>query len=325
MQSDSISGPLFIVGAPRSGTSLLRNLIRACNGVYLPPDETQFIPGLLARLEATRSSEKIARFLERTAFSGNMRRRGLWPTQKELRQLLDSPNPCVMLTALMTFFAEKDGHQSFRIWGDKTPRYVFFLDEFRRFFPGMRVIFVLRDPRDAVLSMRDAWGRSLTRGSIEWRDAALIAQAWLQEQPAADAIMIRYEALVAHPAATMRGIADWLSVEFKHEALEEYIGEERWGAVKEVGVSGTSVGRYRDELAASEIGLIESIALAEMSALGYPPEIADNRYEPAEWKIRYLRIRDSLRSLGRYIWDRGLVRGTGYKISQLLTARLRND
>jgi hypothetical protein len=319
--SDLGAGPLFVVGAPRSGTSLLRNLIRSCNGIYLPPDETQFLPAYIKRAARGEPVSSLAAFLDSTAFCTNMRKRGIWPSRKELLEILMDPSPLVAISALMRYLAVRERLPAFEIWGDKTPRYIYFLEQFRSVFPRMRVLFVVRDPRDAALSMHEAWGRSLMRGAVAWRDAARIAEEYMDRYGPADAGIVYYEALAAEPATNMARIAQWLGVEFSSSALESYIGEERWGAARGAGVVNTSIGRYRRHLAHADIEIVEGIVFDEMRAWDYVPEQATKSISPSRSRLHLARIGDGGRSMLRYIGERGVREGLGYKLRQFFVAR----
>jgi hypothetical protein len=313
--------PLFIVGAPRSGTSLLRNLVRACKGVYMPPDETQFFPAYFEKAAGQSTSSSLASFVDGTAFSTHMRDRGIWPSQEELLEIFKDPAPELAIPKLMRYLAKGEQQASFALWGDKTPKYIYFLDVFRKAFPGMRVLFVVRDPRDAVLSMREAWGRSLIRGATAWSDAARIALTEANDQAASDVMVVHYEELALDPKPVMARVADWLDVEFSAEAIDNYSGEEEWGAVDNEGVVNTSVGRYSAVLSNAEVELIESTVFGEMNLLGYSPTIATREISPGRIRLHCARIGDGVRSLAKYGKERGLVGGIGYKIRQFLTTR----
>jgi len=47
MTTDIFTGPLFILGMPRSGTKLLRDLLNRNPKIGVPTSETDFIPYLI--------------------------------------------------------------------------------------------------------------------------------------------------------------------------------------------------------------------------------------------------------------------------------------
>lgn len=320
--ADFDTAPLFIVGPPRSGTSLVRDLVRRCDGLYLPPDETQFLPAYIEKAGAVCDGKAMAAFLDRTTFSMHMRSRGLWPARRELTELLADPRPAAAIPALMRNLAEREGVRKVDYWGDKTPDYVFHLRAFRRVFPQMRVLVVMRDPREAVLSAREAWGRSLVRGAVIWRDSARAARLFLNSETASSAMAVRYEELVAAPAETMARIANWFGVEFSAEVLESYVGEEKWGTARgHKGVVNPDAARFRKRLRPSEIERIEQVAFDEMTAWGYIPERAKGVVAPGRIQLPLVRVGDGFCSLAHFMRERGAWDGFLYKVRQLRTRR----
>jgi Sulfotransferase family len=317
--------PLFVVGAPRSGTSLLRNLVRSCEGVYLPPDETQFIPAYIELVERRATTKALVSLVEHTAFCRNMRRRGFWPSRPDLMKVFENSNPAVAIPKLMRELADCEGLEPPKIWGDKTPRYIHFLERLRESFPDARFIVVLRDPRDAVLSMSEAWGRSLGRGAIVWREAARIADREINLRKAPDTILVRYEDIALNPEQTMLEVAKWLGAAFSPATLEEYVGEEKWGAARGDKVVTTSIGRFREKLSGTDVALIESIALAEMQSMGYAPERAKEPYSPTRMQQWWWRISDAAHSLHSYAAENGVISGVSYKMRQFIVSRRADD
>ena len=318
---DKFQSSLFVVGAPRGGTSLLRNLIRACDNVYLPPDETQFLPAFLEKADKGASREQLIAFLESTPFGNHMRERGIWPSGVELEQIMADPTPRIAMPRLMGKLALAEGAAAGQVWGDKTPKYVFFLDTLTKAFPESKVLFVVRDPRDTVLSMREAWGRSLVRGAVVWRDSARVAREWLSDNDESRCRKVHYETLVSDPVPVMQEVAEWLGVGFDVDALNHYTGEERWGAARGPGVQNSSVARYRGTLSERNIETIEAITGLEMEWFGYARDSSVRLREPSKNYLRLLRLLDGFHSLRRYGSDRGFIDGVLYRFRQFTVAR----
>lgn len=303
----------------------MRNLVRECDGIYLPPDETQFIPAYLSLFGRHTSSSSLLSFLDSTPFSANLRMRGIWPSRTELGEILADPSPAAAIPELMRWLAKREGQPAFTMWGDKTPTYVYSLEKFREFFAGMRVLFIFRDPRDVVLSMHEAWGRSLVRGAVEWRDVARIARRYESIHGRSTTMVTNYEALVTEPSTVLAEVADWLGVGYSADAVKNYVGEEKWGAVRGEGVASTSVERYRTGLSRVEVEFIERIVFDEMGLYGYAPRFATESYVPARSRLRLARFADSIRSLVPYVKEHGVHKGIGYKVRQFLVARQERD
>ena len=146
---------------------------------------------------------------------------------------------------------------------------------------GRRVLVILRDPRDVICSTNFGAGRRFS-GEIRptlytlrcWRKSVAIT---LLGRRSANFSWCRYEDLVAHPAETLRAIAEFLRIEpFPSHVLTRPLRDQEGGLwtgnssfLDETRIHAGSVGRYREMLPESVIEYIESCCLPEMQWLGY--------------------------------------------------------
>lgn len=307
--------PLFIVGAPRSGTTVTRTLMQGFAPVYLPPDEFQVLPRFVADVESGASPETLARFLEGTVFAGHMRRRGIWPDRTTLLEALTTGEASSSFQALVLAIAAKEGRSDIAYWGDKTPETVFHLALLNRIWPNARVLHVVRDPRSTVLSMSRAWGRSLSRGAVIWRDTQRAASQFESYHPELY-LRLHFEALTTDPSTEMDRVGAWLGLHFDHAMLDKVSSEERWGkASGRVGVQKRPE-EWDGALSAAQICQIEAISFAEMTAAGYSPRYAESVVEPGALSLKMARLGDAARVVRAYAHERGWRAALSYKINQ---------
>lgn len=185
--------PVFVVGCPRSGTTLVRRMLDAHPAFSCGP-ETQFLTEL--RVVERRSWRRLARF-------------GV--TESEWRAQVRS-----LFTWVHEQRAERLGKDR---WVDKSPGYALILDYVDALFPDCMVVHVIRDPRDVADSWRRRWGQ---------RRAAWVLRAWPRHVTAARAFgrshpdryhEVRYEALVADPEAQARALLGWLGEPWSEAVL----------------------------------------------------------------------------------------------------------
>src|SRR5690606_20029676 len=125
---------LFIVGMPRSGTKLLRDLLNRHPDVAVFPNESHFfprLPGLIRKHGDPRRRECFAKLyadLEGTRFMRRMRARGIAIDREEWFVRVRGDGPRDVLAALFEWYAAKTGR---RIVGDKTPEYLIRSEERR--------------------------------------------------------------------------------------------------------------------------------------------------------------------------------------------------
>lgn len=308
--------PLFIVGAPRSGTTLVRTLMKGFAPVYLPPDEFQILPRFLAQAESGASATDLVRLVSESVFAGHMRRRGLWPDETMLASKMEGLSPAAAFQVLVLAIAERDGLSGVTVWGDKTPETVFELDLVARHWPEAKVVEVVRDPRSTVLSMHRAWGRSFLRGAVIWRDARMATRAFSERCSEGQLHTLSFEALTANPGAEMDRLGSWLGLEYDHETLSTVTSEERWGrAAGHTGVSAANAD-WEDALAPNQIQTIEEICFGELQAAGFTAVQARAGKIPGAMALKFAKAGDAMRVLRAYARERGWPAAVSYKLSQ---------
>jgi hypothetical protein len=137
----------------------------------------------------------------------------------------------------------------------------------------VRVVDVVRDPRDVLASIRsftartghDGFGRRAGEGEATYveRFATNVA-ARLDEMLADPGHLVRYEDLVAEPVGTARRLGDWLGAPLDPAAV---------GPAGEHGTSASaaaSVGRWRSDLDAAEAAALVGSLADRLDRLGAP-------------------------------------------------------
>ena len=213
----------FIVGAGRSGTTLLRLQLDAHPDLAIPP-ETGFgrIAGELSArgagpdevLEAVRSLET-------------------WPDllldEAEGRAILDAVTPWSVGGGLRGLYLALAAREGKRRWGDKTPGHVLYMPDLAELFPEARFIHLIRDGRAVAASVRHLpfvpGDGSIEAIARDWRDRVVAGRT------AGETLMqyreVRYERLVTEPEAVLRELSEFLEIEFDDSMLRAH---ERAGA-----------------------------------------------------------------------------------------------
>lgn len=274
-------GPIFLVGVPRSGTTLLQRILDAHPDVAVAP-ETFFVRRFADRrkhygkLGDPRHLEKLLTDLIATPEFAEM---GL--DSAEFRSAVRgfaSPS----LEYHEVFAAWLDAYRARRgkrIVGEKTPNHLLAMRRLEDWFPNARFVHVVRDPRAVTESWR---GVPWTNGSLEadaevWRRYLETSR---KEPPRrATCHVIRYESLIANPESETRRLCEAIGLKFHaamlrfHEVSAEAVNVERepWKAEALKPLSVTGVDRWRERLTADEVARIESVVCFEMRRAGYRP------------------------------------------------------
>jgi len=139
------------------------------------------------------------------------------------------------------------------VWVEKTPWNIFSVGGFLRAFPRAKVIHLVRDPRDVILSLtRRDRQRSMLPAAQHWLTAVAMAQA---HRSSANLLEIRYEDLCLNTEITLARICKFLDVSadpecFKDDSntsrgLKRWAGHASWTSRPEAGFSSDAVGKYR--------------------------------------------------------------------------------
>lgn len=301
--------PIFIVGAPRSGTTLLARILDSHSKIAIY-HETQYYPLLRADLHRYGNLHRLAdlthfiddlRYLSRVLHATD-----LPPTDEFIDSLVERSFEGV-LAALLQFHARQQGKLR---GGDKTPRHHAYLGEILARLPGSPVIFVLRDPRDTVHSIRRAFRTDLKGAVWMWREAYANYEKFRGRVHA-----VRYEELVREPEKTIEAACAYLGEAFESGMLRFFERvPEKMSAIPHhakllKAVDSESIGKFAT-MPLAEVKTIEAACADGMEALGYPfigTKPQPIRLAPPS-KIDFLRNRLRYYGWSRRRWRRGWAR-----------------
>lgn len=284
MKKGRFKGPLFIIGMPRSGTKLLRDLLNQNPQIGIPPAETHFIPYMINRFGNPPSFEKNDEFdrfyeeLKKTTFYGWMEKYGLFLSKDYIDQVADRKSWSSIFESILRFYAPEERSEDF-IWGDKSPTYLSHIKLLKEIFPEAKFLHIIRDPRDCCLSTKKTWGKSLYRTAEIWRrrlEKARKDGCRLRE----DYMEVFYETLIDDPKTVMWSICDFLGCEFIPQMTELKEPSENLGDTKgQAKIVPQNTKKYIVELLSSEIRRIEEIVYPVAKSLPYKLEY-DVEFKP---------------------------------------------
>jgi hypothetical protein len=302
--------PFFIVGPSRSGTTLLDTILDSHSRIAVYSESHYypiFRPDLHRYGDLSRPAN-LRRFVSDVLEVIRTKRSKIPPTTEEFLDALIAPTFEGVFATMLQLHARQQG--KFRS-GEKTPHHHAYLGEILEMFPQSQVIFLMRDPRDVVLSMREAFGTSLKRAIHEWNDA------FESYQRASSSVhAVRYEEFVKTPEEHCSALCAVLGESYEPEMLRFH--ERMRQSARRVPhhhrllfapVGATSVGRF-SQMPRRDIELIESACAAGMEALGYEFALGKPRVMRIERPGRVNFFLDRVRYYGvqRFRWRRGITR-----------------
>lgn len=219
----------FIVGVPRSGTTLLRLMLDAHPELSIPP-ETGFIPDALKALASGPADA-------RQTFHGIVTLSPAWDdfnlSREEFHSALLAIEPFDLGEGVRAFYRAYAGRFGKPRWGDKTPGYGMHLDSIQSVLPEARFIHLIRDGRDAALSVAGLWfapGGEIETLAGDWRSRILRTRKLAKR--CTHYLEIRYERLIADPPEELRRVCAFIGLPYD-PGMERYHASAR-GRLDEV-------------------------------------------------------------------------------------------
>ncbi|HYP54254.1 MAG TPA: sulfotransferase [Pyrinomonadaceae bacterium] len=207
----------FVVGAPRSGTTLLRLMLDAHPELSIPP-EMGFMPAVLAL--RVRGRELRRAFFE--AVTGMPSWADANIPRAAFEQALGEVEPFTVGGGVRTFYRLYAARFGKPRWGDKTPAYCLHMDKIEEVLPEARFVHIIRDGRDVALSLRGLWfspGDSIEERAGLWRSWILTARRLGKRRR--HYTEVRYEDLIADAPAVLRKICDFVGLTYDRR-MESY-------------------------------------------------------------------------------------------------------
>ena len=264
----------FIVGCPRSGTTLLRAMFDSHPEMAIPP-EAQFIVPMLRLRRRYESSRGIRTDALVAALKPAAQFPGWGLPEETVREAIGSSGGLPeALRRLHAAYAARDGKPRY---GDKTPGAVLGIDVIAAAFPEARFIHVFRDGRDVGLSLiTQSFGPSrIGRAALWWRRRVRGGRRSGRRLGPTRYMEVRYETLVSDPEPIVRSLAEFAGLRFRDEMLRYH---ERGGPLR--GVSSAAHARlhlpptaglrdWRSQMAPGDVVQFELLAGDLLEELGY--------------------------------------------------------
>jgi hypothetical protein len=232
---------LFIVGCPRSGTTLLARMVDAHPDIAVI-HEGRFVPDWYERRRGLTADGHVTPELI-DGLLGHPPFQKVSVTRDELERLLRNGDRVPYAEFVSGIFDVHGRAHGKRLAGDKTPHYVRSLPTLNALWPAARIVHLIRDGRDVAQSVL-GWRKVTERGGSVARFSAFREDRigtvacwweWLVRLGREDGAAlrpavyheIRYESLVAEPAVECKRLCDFLAVPYDDRMVAFHEGRER--------------------------------------------------------------------------------------------------
>lgn len=294
--NDLRNKPVFVCGHPKSGTSLLLNLLDSHPQLVVFPEETMFFREVLPLLRSASRDEwfSIAEQHLIDFFNWNSEKPTTSQAGFESHDYSFVPYGQVhsalkenwetvkqeadVLSAAVLAFGTASGQLSDETawWVEKTPMTEYFTDDLFKLWPEARILHIVRDPRDNYSSYeRKHTDWSAQHFARKWRRSTQAGFINQQQYGTNRYLMINYEDLVTKNRQTILQVCDFLEIKFEEILLRPTKVGRDWKANTMFDqafeqVSSVPVGRWMTNLTKFQVDVIEVIAAKQMKARGYP-------------------------------------------------------
>ena len=271
--------PVFIVGCPRSGTTLLYHMILSSGDFAGYPFESDTFRILGPKFPDLVSRDHRMRLLEFWLGSEYGVGAGLDRSDIETRVLDECRTIGDFLRIVMEEICHKQGAHR---WAEKTPDHALYIAEIKRFFPDALVVHIIRDGRDAALSLANfgrirpfPWevGSNLLSFGVYWK--------WIVRKGCAagrkigrDYYELHYEDLIEQPRETLERLGRFIDHELNYERiLQAGVGsvhkpDSSFGS--KVATEGFNpVGRWKRQYSPGDLANFEALVGDCLEEMGY--------------------------------------------------------
>lgn len=297
---------VFVVGVSRSGTTLMRNVLNSHSRIAIAP-ENHYLGHLLPgggyrhsfRHEGSLSDdETIRRIVARVysaAFQGGTRlrpvspfwrwvKRSVAPDELERRLLAAPRTEAGQFDAFLQVYADE---RAKAIKGEKTPAHVAYVDELLGWYPGAKVIHMIRDPRGVFVSELRRRLDTPTAVPYRWlvrvpplfRAFVLLETAWawagavsdhrrLRDRHPGAYRLVRFEDLVRDPDGTVQALCDFLGVGMEPAMLDQQVTS-RGTHLGRSGFDAGAADRWESSIGRGQAAWLQRLLGRRLAELGY--------------------------------------------------------
>jgi len=230
-RSDSLGNsrskaPVFVVGCPRSGTTLVYHMLLSAGNFAIYRAESQVFNLLEPRFgDLSIASHKRA-LLAAWHRSPLFTKSGLNAEEIEACVMSGCRNGGDFLRLVMGAMA---GQQGAERWADCTPEHLLYLERIKETIPEALIVHVVRDGRDVSLSLeKQGWIRPFKWDREHALEVSALYWNWIVRRGRAvgrrlgqDYLELQYEKLVQDPRGNMVSLGDFIEQKLDYDQIQK--------------------------------------------------------------------------------------------------------
>jgi len=278
-ESPPVPGPIYLGGLDRSGKTTMRAFLASHPNIAIPEVGSNMWTYFYGQFGDLGNSRNLERCLQ--AMIRYTHVRILDPDPDRIRREFSqgAPTYARLFSLFLSHYAERQGK---RRWGAQTGLIERYADHLFEAYPGVKVIHMVRDPRDRYEASLALWpeGKGRAGGATaRWRYSMRLAKRNLARYPN-DYLIVRYEDMVLDTEQTLRRVCSFLEEPFRPEMMGMPGAPERREKLMRAAhlksthspLSSEFIGRFRHRVSKRELAFIQLHLWRRMRAYGYSPE-----------------------------------------------------
>lgn len=272
--------PVFIIGTERSGSNLLRLILNAHPKMTVPhPPHIMSYFAPVEKLYGDLAVDENFRHMAQDVVAHVHGHIHPWPSPIDLDRLCNEAYPRDLFGLYAGVYDQHLAATGKEIWGCKSTFMIHYVDRILARYPGARLIWLVRDPRDVAVSSRDSVFNPF--------HPYLTAELWAKQQQLAldleqrlrpnTLYRLTYEALVQQPEATVQALTTFLGIDFVPGMLRFFETEDAKTSASlardwrntAAPILSNNANKFVTKLTRAEIHAVERAAAPVMQKLGY--------------------------------------------------------
>ncbi|MCF8011394.1 MAG: sulfotransferase [Clostridiales bacterium] len=274
--SKNYHSPVFVGGVGRSGTTLVQSMLNAHPELCFPP-ETHFFRFYIA--SKNNYNINLKEFIQCINNDQYLARLNI-NLNEVISPFVKNKKEFSLVEFYKDLMSKYSIQQGKNIWGDKDPKNIEYIPLISKSFPNAHVIHVIRDPRDVYLSRKKAnWSKG--------RCPLLHAFAYYvqMEKGRRDGLKyfgsnyheVIYEKMLEQPEEELKVLCNKLNIDYSHtmlvfgESAKKIVSDDemQWKKESLGPLLKNNTGKWKNELSAWEVGVIEKVCIPAVRDIGY--------------------------------------------------------
>lgn len=289
----NLTNPVFVIGNPRSGTSLFRLLLTSHSRMVIPP-ECGFIVWLhkdFKHWSAGDIKTELDMFLDKLS---DCKKFDTWEIDlSKLKSFLQERNPedYSELCAYVYLYYSSRFSKDIAVWGDKNNFHINCLNELLTIYPEAKFIHLVRDGRDVYCSYLEVMEKGakspyapvlstdVNTVANEWNRNLIKVDAFFLSHPEVDTKTVRYEELIATPETILADVFSWCGLDYESSVLDFFeqnitmkLEPEKtleWKVKTRQPIDSSNSGKFKSTMSSDQVERFNRAAKAALLRYGY--------------------------------------------------------